>query len=853
MIRGTNLKVNHLVSPSSLTPGAVLFSWTPEGAMRQTAFQVVVKEEEREVFNSGKVMSEQFSIQPDIRISGGQRIRWFVTLWDENDVAGVPGSSYFETVLEKEQWQAKWIDPEFQEKETKGGEGARKPGAYLRKRFFVDEASSARLYATAHGIYDVWINGKYLQEWRLSPGTSQYDKRLMVQCYDVTTCLKSGENIIEVSLGDGWYRGCVGNSMDTHTFGSDIAFLCQLHNAGKVVVQTDESWEASTDGPLGLNDLHRGEEYDATKEMTRTWHPVRLKKYGYSNLLGSDCQQICHKERFKGRLLQTPAGETVIDFGQNFAGYVELNIVAAGGETVVLTHGETLDEYGNFTISNFQNPRKPECFQRVSYICKSGENKYHPTKSYFGFRYVKVEAEIAITGKEFTGIAIYSDMEELCQFTCGNEDVNRLFQNTLWSMKSNFVGVPTDCPTREKSGFTGDAQIFCQTALLLMDSYPVFREWLKDLSASAFADGGLRQVAPDHRKPGYFENSCGWCDAIEIIPWQLWKTCGSLETAETVYETMRNWLEFNLKRAAATRPENEERIDKELLPYFLDMGFHWGEWLEPGCDTMETTKDHMMHGEPEVATAYLAYGCNLMAELAAALDKKDDAAYFAHAAKMAKKAYKAAFVPEGRIASKRQCRYVRPMALRLLDEDEYQNAAKALALNIEQNRQHLNTGFLSTGEICRVLTDYGQKEAAFDLLLQTQCPGWLYEVRKGATTIWECWDGINEEGRVKESLNHYAYGAVVGWLIDRVCGIHVSDGKIMLQPHPDKRLGHAKAEYKSYLGNVGCGWRYQEDCLIIEVEIPCGAAAEIILPNGTCETREAGRWRFYEGLDTVLS
>lgn len=832
------------MSPSSLTAEAVVFSWIPKGSVRQTAFQIVVKEEECEVFNSGKIVSEQFSFQPDIVVSGGQRFQWFLILWDENDISGLPCSSYFETILSKEQWQASWIDPEIQESEANDSKNERNPGAYLRKRFFIDEVSEARLYATAHGIYDVWINGRHLQGWRLAPGTSQYDKRLMVQGYDVVQYLHEGENVIEVSLGDGWYRGCVGNSMDTHTFGKDIAFLCQLHNAKKIVMQTDASWEACNDGELGLNDMHRGEEYDATKAATKTWHPVSIRKYGYDNLIGSDCQPITHKERFKGKLLTTPAGEMVIDFGQNFAGYVELNIVATGGESVIMVHGETLDEEGNFTIANFQNPRKPECYQQVTYICKLGENKYHPTKCYFGFRYVKIETEIDITGEEFTGIAIYSDMEELSEFTCGNEDVNQLFRNTLWSMKSNFVGVPTDCPTREKSGFTGDAQIFCQTALLLMDSYPVFREWLKDLSASAFADGGLRQVAPDHRKPGYFENSCGWCDAIEIIPWQLWKMCGSLEAAEGIYDTMKGWLDFNLKRAMTTRPENEARIEKELLPYFLDTGFHWGEWLEPGCDTTQTTKNHMMHGEPEVATAYLAYGCNLMAELADALDKKDDAKYFAHAAVMAKKAYKAAFVPERTIISERQCRYVRPMALRLLDGDEYHAAAKALALNIDQNKQHLNTGFLSTGEICQVLTKYGQHKSAFDLLLQTQCPGWLYEVQKGATTIWECWDGIDEEGKVKNSLNHYAYGAVVGWLINSVCGINLCDGKITLQPHPDARLGHASAEYKSYLGKIGCGWRYQEDGLLVEVEIPCGSAATIILPDGTYEIREAGRWVF---------
>lgn len=893
MIQGTNLKTNALIQPDSLTPGRIRFSWIPIGAREQTAFRVMIKEEETIVYDSGKIVSTAFSHVPEYRAKGASWMEWHLTLWDEKGFAGTESISCFQTVPGQSDWQAKWIDPEEKRpwleiipvpgEENNPNPAARirkeehrNPASYLKKQFYLEESllehclekegQYIRLYATAHGIYDIWLNGVHLDGWLLAPGTSQYNKRLMVQGYDVSGLLRAGENTILVSLGDGWYRGSVGNNMDINTFGDDVAFLCQMMAGGEILLTTDETWMACHEGPLAANDMMRGEVYDANREEifdkdqnlfpgkegaeqqesrgSVRWYPVTIQDYGYGNLIGSDCQPISPAEQFLPRMITTPAGETVLDFGQNFAGYVKLHLVAEGGEQIVMTHGETLDENGNFTTANFQNPQKPECYQRIIYTCKPGENRYQPRKCYFGFRYVKLETELAVTGQEFTGVAIYSRMQTTCRFSCGNEEVNQLFRNTLWSMKSNFVGVPTDCPTREKSGFTGDAQVFCSTALYLMDSYPVFRQWLRELAETELPDGGLRQVAPDNRAPGYFEKSAGWCDAMEIIPWRLWKQCNTLEAAEEEYEAMKRWLAFSIDRGKETRPENRERVEKELLPYFVDMGFHWGEWLEPGSDSRKTTMEHMMHGEPEVATAYLSYGCRLMAEMADALGKKADAEYYSQVSELAKRAYRQAFLPEENVESERQCRYVRPLALGLLEEGEQERAAKALAENVMANDNHLNTGFLSTGELCRVLTDYGQTRTAYDLLLQTECPGWLYPVRKGATTIWERWEGIAPDGKVKDSLNHYSYGAVAGWLIDRVCGIQVEQGNIRIRPCPDRRLGYARAEYLSVAGNIVCGWQYRNDRLHVEVDIPCGCRAEIILPDGTRENRDCGHWQY---------
>lgn len=762
--------------------------------------------------------------------------------------------------------QAEWIDPELENERPfvelipiAGQENNRNPAArvrkvehrkgasYVRTEFSVDKKEGKRFFmrASAHGIYDVYLNGKHVDGCLFAPMTTQYDKRLFVQEYDVTGYFKEGNNRIAVSLGDGWYRGCVGNSQDINTFGDDLAFLCQIEDgSGEVILRTDGTWEAAQDGPLGQNDLMRGEFYDARREenLTRAegWHPVTVRKYGYENLLPMDAPPICEHETFAAKLLTTPSGSRVLDFGQNFAGYVRLRVSASGGEKIILTHGETLDENGEFTTANFQNPAKPECDQRIEYICKPGMNVYAPTKCYFGFRYVKLETELPVTAEMFTGVAVYSDMRETASFWCGDERVNQLFRNTLWSMKSNFVGVPTDCPTREKSGFTGDAQVFCDTALYLMDAYPVLDSWLEDVAAAALPDGGLRQIAPDHRTPGYFEKSAGWCDAIELIPWRMWKRTGDISYIENHYDDMKAWMDFCVRRGQQTREENRGRVPEELLPFFMDDGFCWGEWLEPGANTQETTMHNMMHGEPETATAFFAYGCRAMGEMAEAVGKNDDAAYYKELSEKARAAYRGAFLPEGRIAGNRQCLYVRPLFMGLLDSGEREEAAAALAEVIRDNGYCLNTGFLSTGELCRVLTDYCQTETAYSLLLQEACPGWLYPVAKGATTIWESWDGIGEDNRPKNSLNHYALGAVCGWLMDSVCGIRIERGRVTVAPHPDRRLGFAQGRYESPMGMIEAGWKYGENECRYTVTLPDGLTAEVVLPDGTVHTQTGG-------------
>ena len=744
-------------------------------------------------------------------------------------------------------WQAKWIDPEPAHEAE-----ARQPASVLRRRFSLplegkvspvrklvtDEVKQAVLYITCHGLYEAKLNGQRVGDFVLAPGTGDYHKRLTVQCYEVSSLLREGENELTVTLGDGWYRGSVGIDGLRNYYGSDLALLCQLEIDGRAVLCSDGSWEASQQGPTRENDLQQGESYDARLEAITDWHGVTVREFGYANLAPTESVPILEQERFPGRLFTTPNGETVIDFGQNLAGYTELRVTARAGQSITLWHGETLDENGNFTQKNFDpgDRNKNGIPQKLTYVCKDGENVWKPRFTVFGFRYAKLETDVELTGAHFTAIAVYSQMRQTGFFECGNADVNRLFLNSLWSMRSNFCDIPTDCPTRERAGWTGDAAAFAPTAVYLMDCRPVLRKWLGECRLAQGDDGLVQNIAPVNNSGSMISNmlqgSAGWGDACVLVPWALYGAYGDKTILAENYDMMCRWMAYCEKRAQKTRPHN---LLNPYHKYLVDEGFHFGEWCQPDVDNGAAMKKTMMLGAPEVATAYYFRSASLMAQIADILGKPEDAKRYAEIAENAKKAYRHACTKNGKISSDRQCEYVRPIAFGLLDGEEAQAAADALNRLVAENGYHLNTGFLSTPDLCAVLADNGHADTAYRLLLQEDCPGWLYAVKKGATTIWETWDGVRADGTVHDSLNHYSYGAVTGWLFSGVCGIRLRSGKLTVKPQPGRELGYAKAEWRSPVGTIRSAWRYEGDRLCFDMTLPVPAAIE--LPNG--ETYEA--------------
>ena len=737
-------------------------------------------------------------------------------------------------------WQAKWIDPELAHDKDE-----RQPASVLRRRFSAGRTENAVLYITCHGLYEAHLNGERVGRFVLAPGTGDYSKRLTVQAYDVSSLLHVGENEITVTLGDGWYRGSVGIDGLRNYYGDDIALLCQLEADGNPLLCSDEKWEASQNGPIRENDLQQGEHYDARMENVTLWHGVTVRDFGFANLAPTESVPILEQERFDGRLIHTPNGDSVIDFGQNLAGYTELCLTAKAGQHITLWHGETLDENGNFTQKNFdpgERNKNGGIPQKLEYICKDGLNIYKPRFAIFGFRYAKVETDIDLSEARFTAVAVYSEMKQTGFFECGNEAVNQLFCNSLWSMRSNFCDIPTDCPTRERAGWTGDAGVFAPTAVFLADCYPILRKWLGECRLAQKEDGLVQNIAPVNNSGSMISNmlqgSAGWGDACILVPWALYEAYGNPEILEENYDMMRRWLNFVEKRAQKTRPHN---LLNPYHKYLVDEGFHFGEWCQPDVDNGAAMKKSMMLGAPEVATAYYYRSATLLKQIADILGKPEDAEHFAEIAENAKKAYRFSCTKKGEIRSDRQCEYVRPIAFGLLDGDEVQAAADALNSLVVHNGFHLNTGFLSTPDLCRVLADNGHTDTAYQLLLQEDCPGWLYAVKKGATTIWETWDGIRADGSVHDSLNHYSYGAVTGWLFDGVCGIRLKAGRLTICPKPGRQLGFARATWDSPVGQIKSAWQFEADRLVFDITVPI--PADVILPNG--EKREIAKGDYH--------
>lgn len=827
--------------------------------MYQTAYEIELDADGETVWQSGKVSSD--SMHAEAPAVNGSRVRgrWRVRLWDENNVPGAWNEAVFETGLSRSDWQGVWACPETEDEDISGddainafarpnwerkqaeqevsGKGAarpyqpHRPASYLR-RVFTAPAGSARLYITAMGLYAAWLNGVRVGDMVLAPGSFTGDKHLGVQTYDVTGLMRAGENELLIALGDGWHRSTSGVDGCRNLFGDTLGVLFQLEVDGRAVCVSDGAMQATQKGPIRQNDLQQGEVYDARLEGELTgWHSVKTAANTLL-LTGMNTVPIREQEAFPGRLFTAPNGETVVDFGQNLAGYVEMTLTAHAGQKVKLTCGETLDENGNFTQENFQDRARHSeggTAQLLELICKEGANHFKPSFTIMGFRYAKVETDADLSGAVFTAHAVYSDMAVTGEFTCGSSAVNQLVQNSIWSQKGNFCDIPTDCPTRERAGWTGDMGVFIDTGLTLMDCYPVVEKWLEECRLNQYPDGRMANIAPPNGRPSFMTPmlcmSAGWGDAAILVPFALYRRTGDRKILADNYEMMQKWYAFLLGRAQQT---TDEQQTGEYAKYTVLNGLDYGEWCEPGV----TPQQAMMNPRKSVGTAYLAYSGRVLAQVADALGKAEDAARYRDIADKAKKAYRAAFTENGAIHSDRQCEYVRAIQFALLDEGESQAAADALNALVAQNGCHLNTGFLSTPFLCGVLARYGHVDTAYRLLLQPEAPGWLYAVSKGATTVWETWTGIDDAGCPHDSLNHYSYGAICGWLFGGVCGIRLAGGALTIAPTPHKSLGHAKAVYRSPVGTIESGWRYDGDTVVYTFTIPANMTANVTLPDG---------------------
>lgn len=842
-MKAVELKSNGLSSPVGIDTSHVFLSWCcQEGS--PAAYQIQIRRDGTVIIDTNQVTSSEMHASFDLTISSRERYTWRVQLYDAEGNAGTwSDPAFFEYgLLHSTDWKAQWITPELTPLKK---DSPHQPAGILHRTFEIQDTDNARLYVTAHGIYQVMLNGRPVTDALLTPGTGEYEKQLAVHTYEISDFLVEGTNEIQVTLGDGWYRSTSGVDGDRNLFGSDLSLLLQMEINGSVVLTSDASWQGSTNGPWRMNDLQQGEVYDARMEKITDWHEVKVLSFGCDNLKENDTVPVKAHEVFDGKVVHTPNGETVIDFGQNIAGQILLDLEAHAGDEIILYQGETLDENGNFTQENFQDRKRHKeggTQQKITYICKEGQNEYQSIFTIMGFRYAKIETTASINLAGIKAAAVYSDMMQTAEFTSSNEDLNQLFKNAVWSMKGNFCDIPTDCPTRERAGWTGDAGVFVKTGLQLMDSDPVFRKWLSECRALQYEDGRIANIAPSNHKAtmfsGMLAGSVGWGDACILVPYAMYQYTGDAYVLKENYHMMRKWYAY-LEDRAEQKPIKKLFSKNPYEKYTIDSGIDYGEWCEPGVGT-----EAMRDPNKSVGTAYLYYSGKLLSEIAGILGKQDDAVHFQQVSQQAQKAYHSVFTEQGRIHSERQAEYVRAISFGLLNETETKQAAEDLNEMIIANKYHLNTGFLSTPYLCQVLADHGYEDTAYQLLLQTDSPSWLYAVKKGATTIWETWNGIDENNHPSNSLNHYSYGAVCGWLLNGICGIKYQDGSVVLQPVINPRLSYAKGSVKTPCGCIESGWLLKNQKAVISCTIPDGIKAEIILPDGTSKSLSSGKYEF---------
>ena len=840
------LKTEYLFDPLGIDIRQPRLMWNCAGGNKQTAYQIVT-----ERWDSGKVESAtMWAIYP-LALSSRERVTWRVRLWDENGAPGEWREAFFEMgLLETADWHAKWIAGDYAVDKKR-----RYPVDCFRRAFRVTKpVAKARLYITACGLYEARLDGEKVGDFCLAPGHTDYRRRVQYQTYDVTGMLREGENELTVQLADGWYRGSCGAWGRKNQYGAETKLLAQLEIAyadgSTAAVFTDRTWQWSNDGPIRFADNKDGEVVEAFRTPMYTGR-AKVTKYPVVPTASNNVPVTEH-ERFTPAVTKAPNGKYLLDFGQNLAGWVEFTVSARVGQRMVWRFGELLDADGNLTLKNIQLSRKSVTtpLQQIEYTCGEGINHYKTAFAVFGFQYAEVETDVALRAEDVAAIAVYSDLEPTGTFSSSNALLDQFFKATVWSAKGNHLDVPTDCPTRERHGWTGDAQIFARTACYLFDFAPFARKYEADLTDAQHRNGCFPQIAPVGGVDPYMnpmDGSAGWSDAGVLIPWVVYRQYGDRRILEDNYAAMRRYARFKLGTVGRWYPTAVPtgaglRASRSIANF----GQSYGEWAEP-ADVNAFRVADFISPHPEETTAYIVFLLRHMERIARVLGKPEDAAEYAEHAEKVKAGYQL-LVKSKKYAldTDRQAKLVRPLYMDLLDAQQSAFARQRLLKALDAYGWRLGTGFLSTPLILYVLADM-DIEYAYRLLENEEIPGWLSMPKAGANTIWEAWEGPNSTTGGIGSLNHYSKGAVVEWLYTTMCGIRpAGENRFLIAPRPGGRFTHAEASWVSAFGEVKSGWRREDGKTVYTVSVPANCTAELRLPGGETRTLGAGEHRITE-------
>ncbi len=877
-MKAAHLTAACLKDPLGIDIASPHLCWQDEDGIRQSAYEVrCLGSDGAALWDTGKVESSAMELAwPGKPLISREHVTWQVRVWDET---GKPGpwsdaASIEMGLLAPSDWSASWIAGDYDVATKREGafgnfkqmvaaihpadpgqvvrepilEGRHPVDCFRRKFSLPADAAKARLYITALGLYEAKIDGTKVGDWCMAPGHTDYRKRVQYQTCDVTKMLKAGSHEMTVQLADGWYRGSCGAWGLLNQYGTQTKLLAQLEisyeDGTSERIVTDGSWEWSDDGPILFADNKDGEIVDATRTPSYQGH-VRLSSHEVTPSASNNVPVTMH-ERFVPKMQVAPNGRLLFDLGQNIAGWIELSFDAHAGQHVLIRCGEMLDAEGNLTLKNIQCTREGFAtpLQQVEYVCREGRNFYRNTFCVFGFRYVEVETDAKIGEGDLRAIALYSAMERTGYFRSSNALLDQFVENTVWSTKGNALDVPTDCPTRERHGWSGDAQVFFETFSYLFGCETFERKWLHDLFDAQRKDGALTQIAPyggvdSYMK--YMDGSVGWADVGILIPYRFWKHYADDSLIREFYPGMRRYAKFMIGRCGRFTPLRQHiSLPEGLGRYLVNFGQSYGEWAEPEevfpNDWKNTVLPH-----PEESTAYTSYVLGLMAEIAGYLGEVQDEKLFAEYHDGCRRAYQKLLEQPGfGLDTDRQAKLVRPLYMGLLDDGQKEYAQKRLVEALDHFGWRLGTGFLSTPLILDVLAEY-DLSAAFRLLENEEMPGWLFMPKMGATTVWESWEGTEAQGGIA-SLKHYSKGAVVAWLFRVMCGIRLDGPRhFTIAPRPGGHFTHAWASYAAPSGTVESGWKIEGSQIFFEISVPANVEAMAILPDGTRTELRAGR------------
>lgn len=877
-----SIDIDGRCEPFGIDSKAPVFHYTlfsTENGKRVTSFQVLVQLDEAVVWDSGR---QPFPGLPYVRYAGEplcamSRYRVRIRVWDELDRAGPwSGPAFFETGLMDKGFQADWIEPEqantVREKdiphfmvfkpnpEFLGGHDRCRPALNLVRDLTLEQdVEWARIYMSAHGIYELYINGRKAGRASLAPEVSAYRTYLYYQTYDVTHLLHPGQNRIAVTLADGWWAGRIGLIGASAQYGDRLGMILQmearLSDGTSLRICSDEGFRSSPSGTL-CADLYMGEIRDNNAEPagwklpefdSRGWTSCRRTEFGKENLIAQPSDPVEDAQVLLPKAwITTPRGECVVDFGQVISGTIELTVEGKRGQKIILDYCEVLDKEGNY----FRNITGRNKDQTDMLICAPGRQSWRPTFTYHGFRYVRLQGIDRENIAQIQAVMLATKLRSSGSFTCSDEKLTQLQHNIVWSELGNMLSIPTDCPQREKTGWTGDIQVFAKTGAFNYDLRNFLSVWLMNLRAEQKENGAVPLIVPNFPKQeemllqitGGEVTSAGWSDACVLLPWYLYQCYGQIEILKENFTCMTNYLAY-MKGRAEELPEGYETMSAEQKarsPYLLNKGYHYGDWLIPsllkkpnGIATGRSETKEIVGSCWYAITleAYLSVCCALSECAGWELSKEIHAAE--DLLKAVRRAIREEYIqPDGTLRGiQLQGSYVMVLRSGAAEGELKEKTAAHLAQLIRHSGDCLDTGFSSVSFLLDVLTENGYQDLAYRVLFQTKSPSWLYMVERGATTVWENWEAITPEGEVTaSSYNHYAYGCVGDWIYRNIGGIQAGEPgyrHIVFAPDLTCGLSSVQISHMTPFGLATCLWRRSSKGYSVDLEIPVGATGEL--------------------------